>query len=444
MADVLETFKKFITDEDAWNMYVTGPAGTGKTTDLRYSVEYCIANDIPHVVCAFTHKACGILRSKLPPEAVVRTMHSFLKKCPTINQDATNVNHVNSNIQVGEVAERPRVVFVDEYSMVGEKDWEDLGLLQDPKYEGKPEMQIVWIGDNNQLPPVGDQVAIRPEGKYQVKLTKIYRNDNPLQQPLNALISYINGYTPEPLIPQPGYFERGVDIVQGYCNNEGDSVVLAYTNKCVQSLNERIHKQLTGRSEVQPGDEVFSPSTQQFYTFNSWLEPEEVTYIDMNWSDPLHLGSKYKTLEHLINEGLCRFAELINEEGETLVHAVVFGHYDFKEQRELLEYEAVEANNNIEEKHKGFKASSWSRANPKNKLSRKRSKAWRSCLSFKDCVLCIDFAHAMTVHKSQGSTYDAVFLDMDDISKVAEKDMKMYCKLTYVGISRARTYVGTN
>ncbi len=441
---VLDTLKSFLADEDAWNMYVTGPAGSGKTTDLRYSLEYCIENDIPHVVCAFTHKACGILRTKLPPKAVVMTMHSFLKKCPTINQDATNVNHVNSNLQVGTVKDRPKIVFVDEYSMVGEKDWEDLGLLQDPNYEGKPEMKVVWVGDNNQLPPVGDQIAVRPEGKYQVKLTKIYRNDNPLQQPLNALISYIAGKQPKPLQPQPNYFERNIDIVKGYCNSEGDSVVLAYTNKNVQALNERIHKLLTGRDEVQAGDEVFSPSTQKFYTFNRWVEPDEITYIDMNWTDPLHLDSKYKTLEHLINEDLCRFAELTTEEGDVVVHAVIFGHYDFKQSRELLEVEAVEANRNIEEANPGFKASSWSKAHPKNKLSRKRAKAWRSCLSFKDCVLCIDFAHAMTVHKSQGSTYDNVFIDMNDIFKVADKDIKMYFKLVYVGISRARFYVGTN
>lgn len=444
MANVLDTFVKFM-ESDAWNMYVTGAAGTGKTTDLKYSVQYCIENDIPYVVCAFTHKACGILRSKLPEGAVVCTLHSFLKKRPGINQDATNVNHVNTTIKAGGVNVAPRVIFIDEYSMVGEKDWLDLGEIQDPNYDGICETKICWLGDPHQLPPVGDVSCVQPEGKFNVKLTKIYRNDNPLQLPLNALISYMTGTKPKPLAAVPGYFERDLDIVKAYCANpEQDQVILAYTNKRVEELNQRIHYQLTDYSEVREGDTVFSPSTQQMYKFIRWVPTEEVTYIDMHWTDPLHLGSKYKTLENLISSDLCDFCELETEEGDVVVHAVIFGHYAFKRQRETLIQEAVESNQDIENKYKGFKASGWANANRENPLARRRAKAWRDCLGFKDCVMCIDFNHAMTVHKSQGSTYNKVYLDMDDISQVANKDMSMYLRLAYVGISRAEVYVGTN
>lgn len=444
MASTLSTFKQFISSS-AWNMYVTGAAGTGKTTDLRHSVQYCIENEIPYVVCAFTHKACGILRTKLPEGALVTTLHSFLKKCPSINQDATSVKHVNTNIKVGEVQIRPKVVFIDEYSMVGEKDWLDLGEMQDTNYDGKCDMQIVWLGDPNQLPPVGDVSCVQPEGSYQVKLTKIYRNDNPLQIPLNALISYMTGTKVKPLQSVPGFFERDLDIVDRYCDNpEADQVILAYTNKRVEELNQRIHYTLTGRSEVIEGDTLFSPSTQQLYTFLRWVPKDEVTYIDMHWTDPLHLGSKYKTLENLINSDLCDFCEVETEEGDVLIHAVIFGHYAFKRQRDSLINEAVESNQAIENNHKGFKASGWASANREHPLARKRAKAWRDCLGFKDCVICVDFNHAMTVHKSQGSTYEKVYLDMEDISQVATKDINMYCRLAYVGISRAEIYVGTN
>jgi hypothetical protein len=444
MVNTLDTFKEFIVS-DAWNMYVTGAAGTGKTTDLKHSVQYCIDNEIEYVVCAFTHKACGILRSKLPPNAIVVTLHSFLKKCPSINQDATNVNHVNTTIKVGDQTIKPKVVFIDEYSMVGEKDWLDLGEMQDPDYDGVCNMKICWLGDPHQLPPVGDVACVQPNGSYQVKLTKIYRNDNPLQIPLNKLISYMSGTRPEPLGEVPQYFERGLNIVEEYCSKpDADQVILAFTNQQVEKLNYRIHERFTGRDEVQESDTVFSPSTQGTYKFIRWLPKEEVTYIDLNWSDPLHLGSKYRTLENLIKSDLCEFCELEDEDGDILIHAVVFGHYQFKKRRDFLTQEAVESNQDIENKHKGFKAAGWARANHEHPLARKRAKAWRDCLSFKDCVICIDFNHAMTVHKSQGSTYNRVFLDMDDIAQVAQRDLQMYFRLTYVGISRAEKYVGTN
>ena len=58
---MLTMFKEFMADENAWDMYIKGAAGTGKTTSLAAGVQYCIDNEIPYVCCSYTHKACGIL-----------------------------------------------------------------------------------------------------------------------------------------------------------------------------------------------------------------------------------------------------------------------------------------------------------------------------------------------------------------------------------------------
>ena len=201
------TFEAFLDNPDADDMYITGAAGTGKTTGLAEVVQYCKDNDVCYTVCAFTHKACGILRSKLPENAIVRTLHSYLKRRPGINQDATKVEHVQINSKLG-AADKTAVLFIDEYSMVGEKDLMDIRDAQDD-HEG---LKVVWLGDPNQLPPVGDMPSVRPYGKYCVTLTKQYRNDNPLQQVLTKLISYINGTPAEPFENVPDYFIRA-----GYC-----------------------------------------------------------------------------------------------------------------------------------------------------------------------------------------------------------------------------------
>ena len=432
------TFINFLADEEAWDMYVTGAAGTGKTTDLANSVQYCIQEEIPYVVCAYTHKACGILRTKLPTGARVQTLHSFLGKRPTINADALKTEHVQSSTKVGATDEDPKILFLDEYSMVGEKDFCDIREAQDSDYDGIPALKVVWIGDCHQLPPVGDIQAINPSGDYCVTLTKQYRNDNPLQIPLNRLISYLNGANPEPLEAVHGYFERDLDIVSSYISCKDDKVILAFTNERVQTLNEEI----AGKDEPDQGDLMFSPTTQHQYTFVKWIDYP--TYIDMSYTDPLMLGSKYKTLEHLIDSELCRFAEVIDEDGEVKIFAAVFGHYNYKWLNEDLANIAVDTNKAIESKHKGYKASGWSRANSKHKLARQRAKAWRDCLSIKDCVICLDFPYAMTVHKSQGSTYHSVFIDTNDLAIIANRNFNLYLKLTYVAISRASNYVGTN
>lgn len=418
-----------MADEDAIDMFVTGAAGTGKTTQLAKDVQYCMDNEIPYVVCAYTHKACGILASKLPPKANVATLHSFLGKRPTVNVHATKLKHLQGNSEANiDDSAKPVVMFLDEYSMIGKKDNLDIE---------EAEIKVVWLGDKHQLPPVGDIAAITPYGKYQKVLTKQWRNDNPLQTPLTSLISFLNGENPTPLRPVLGYFERGQDIIEAYKKSD-DAVILAYTNKRVQELNALAQ----GYEQPKERDELFSPTTQGRYTFESWTPLALVDHIDRPRGDePLELGTKYRTLEFLLKANTCKFADVIDEEGNPQRFAVVFGHYEHKLMKEKLQAEAVAANHAIETKF-DCKAVAWARENNKHKLAKARAKAWRDYLSFNDCVLCLDFNHAMTVHKSQGSTYSVVCVDTDDLA-LAMRDFELYLKLMYVAISRASHKVYT-
>ena len=62
---------------------------------------------------------------------------------------------------------------------------------------------------------------------------------------------------------------------------------------------------------------------------------------------------------------------------------------------------------------------------------------WEEYYKFKSTILpSIDYSYALTVHKSQGSEWDKVFVDIQNIklnSKISERN-----KLIYVGCSRAR------
>ena len=150
-------FRDFLKDQRAWYMYITGAAGTGKTTSLAEHVQYCIDEGIPYMVCAYTHKACGILRTKLPDNAEVSTLHSFLSKRPTINTEAKHYKHINSNSKSKGLSAKPKVVFVDEFSQVGERDYMDIVDYQD----GDDYDDVFFCG------PVVDLFS-RHEGRKQV------------------------------------------------------------------------------------------------------------------------------------------------------------------------------------------------------------------------------------------------------------------------------------
>lgn len=439
MTDLLDTFTSFLADTEASEMYIVGVAGTGKTTSLGELISYCNENKITTVTCAFTHKAVKVLASKLPKQKEynkVQTLHSYLKKVPTINDKATKVQHVDGNTIVG-VSEVPKVIFIDEFSMIGEKDYVDINTTQWSE-TGKLLTKAVYIGDPNQLPPVKDTEVITPKGKYQCYLTKIHRQekDNPLIDTLLSINGMINGEKPKPLTEHSNFI-RNTDIVDLYKKCKTSKVLLAYTNEKVQNLNAK----LQGRAEPKLGDEVFV-STLRYHALVTAIN-DKTDEIRTIRNEKLALNSKYNTLEtlHLI-EGI-QFYDLQDENFNTTTRAVIFGHRSYLDKSEKLAKEAVKYNRVIEKQFK-MDPTQWSKTNYKHELAKKRGDAWKKYLSFKDCVVCVDFPHALTVHKSQGSTYENVFLDMEDLGKCADKDYDLYLRLMYVAVSRASDKVYTN
>lgn len=435
--EIRSMFIDFISDEIEPYMYITGSAGTGKTTDLKNTTEYCIDNDISYVVCAYTHKAVGILKDKLPKNANICTLHSYLKKCPTVNTEALKMNQLESNVVNG-TSESKDVIIVDEFSMVGNRDYEDIQAVQ-WDLEGKLVSKVLFIGDLNQLPPVGDMQSITPRDPYWINLTKIYRQEgnSELLGTLQQLVSFLDGQEPTALI-EHSTFKREVDIEKEYLKFD-DSVILAYTNERVQTLNRRIEQ----KSILCIGDNIFSPTLRKFAHVERILDAKNVHSIQSIIGDELELNSKYRTLETLLTLDV-QFVDLKeNETGVTSSRAVVFGHRDFLDIYNSLKRKAVSSNKKIESRFK-CTVKDWCSSNSRHSLAIKRAKCWKEFLSFNQNVICVDYTHAMTVHKSQGSTYSTVFIDVEDISKCADKNYTLYIKLMYVAISRASNKVFTN
>jgi len=428
---LIQTFEKFMADEEAFDMFIVGPAGTGKTTSLKELLEYCLKEKIPAIALAYTHKACTILANKLPEQTDIRTLHKFLRKRPGINTNATHIKQIATTVQFGE-PEKVRVLFIDEFSMVGENDAMSLGELQDPDYTGTCETKIVYIGDVNQLPPVKGTFTLNPSGKYVHKLTKVYRqaDGNSLIDTLSDLNIMINsGKTSK--LKEHSTFKRGVDIIDLYCKDKEDKILLAYTNEQVQKLNENVVKILGDNKQR------WVAQHRKVYTFRGDMPLDKVFYID-TFQDTIPLDSKYKTLEFLLGLPYLRFGIFEDDEGASYVFAYIFGHYNYKIKTEELAKAASDSNAKIEIEYKD-KAAYWAGQNPHHLLARQRAKAWREFLSVSESVMLVDYPYALTVHKSQGSTYKSVYLDNTDLKK--NPDATMYLKLLYVGISRASDIV---
>ncbi len=409
-------------------MYISGQAGTGKSTILHEFLQHLLKEEIATVCTAYTHKAKTIIMSKVPPAADVQTLHAFLKKRPGINENATKRDYITMSQQFGE-PEPVKLLIVDEYSMVDEADLKSIMELN---------IKVIFLGDPNQLDPISGPQAVIPQGKFDVKLTHIYRQEGNvgLLDPLCTLVHMIETKGPMVYLEPTSQFIRNTDIVKEYIASESkDKVILAFTNNRVEYLNYKINKALQS-------DYYWCPTTREMVLpGHAMPAPPEITTIS---GESLKLKTKWKTLEQLI--GLAstfnlKFGAFTNSEGETTTRCYVFGHGKYNEMMKELKQRATDANlaiSNITDD----KPAVWAKKNWRHQFAKLRAKAWRELLTIDGNVVCMDYPYATTVHKSQGSTYDEVFVDSDDIGKVS--NVMQFKKLMYVGISRASSKVYLN
>jgi exodeoxyribonuclease-5 len=66
----------------------------------------------------------------------------------------------------------------------------------------------------------------------------------------------------------------------------------------------------------------------------------------------------------------------------------------------------------------------------------RRSGSWREFYAMQEFFIDLRPGHAMTVHKSQGSTYDEVFVDYRNILK--NRNVREADRMLYVAVTRAR------
>jgi exodeoxyribonuclease-5 len=138
--------------------FLTGYAGTGKTTIARAAAEECVPNHRSIAYIAPTGKAAARLRDKGCEGA--RTLHSFAYNPRGEDEEGDPIFHEKDALDI-----LPLLVVMDEASMVGEYDFNAVSR------HGIP---ILALGDLGQLPPVKAPYSLTPD-HVDFELTQILR-----------------------------------------------------------------------------------------------------------------------------------------------------------------------------------------------------------------------------------------------------------------------------
>lgn len=238
------------------NVFLSGPGGTGKTKLIECFVQHCVQYNIKHQVCALT----GCATILLPKMCNARTIHSWsgIRLCKGENakivENALKYKKNKSNWR------SIRVLIIDEVSMMSLKVFNVLNeIAKKAQFNNNPfgGIQVVFVGDFYQLPPVGSQEDIDSEKfcfesplwpqlfplNNVVLLKTIFRQDDPKYKEILLQIREANLST------------ENSDLLETYVNRDFDSskyngiipTKLYPTRYKTDQLNEKMFSQLKGK-----------------------------------------------------------------------------------------------------------------------------------------------------------------------------------------------------
>lgn len=361
---------------------LSGFAGTGKTTVLQAAIALVLRSQPykPIAFCAPTNKACKVAskmlrRWGLGEKVQVLTVHSLLGLRPkyredkvTFEQDPKNPSHY----------ENFSWVIVDEASMLNEPIYT---LMRKAKHLFQA---LLFVGDSYQLPPVGEAIALPFEDVKgnRFELSQIMRYSGYLGEVVDqvrrtvdsegALPPLVEGAGVRVLSHGQAWESLAVRACRRACE-DGDvdkARILAYTNRRVNELAARV------REAIYPGMEP-------------WVEGE--------WLIMREAWSNADTTVPTSEEGrvLDRHGVRV---GELLAWAIEvdFGSPLGRKLIHVLQPRSEAA-------HKAYC----------DRLA--KEKRWKEFWEEKERFASIAPPYALTAHKSQGSTYEATYIDVRNV-----------------------------
>ena len=425
----LSQFELYEKSIDKFPLFIlSGFAGTGKTTLVASLIHSFNQKNKKFKLLAPTGRAAKVLSSYSGELAF--TIHKQIY--------FHNDKGGEFSITLAKNMYSDTVFFVDEASMVSTRTDDDgrclLRDLLNYVYTGK-NCKLVLIGDQGQLPPVGENIANALSESYlqenflrlsifnarleqivrQEEASSIVKNATTIRTAKNTNQKIFSFLDEQSCVIEQYEFQEELD--SAYANFGIDEVkVLSISNKRVLGINEGIRSRLLYREDIlEKGDRIMVNRNNYFWLKNDKdigfiangeiLEVEKISRIEPRYGFLFgHVKISFldfpdkEPMELLVNLDLLTSSQL--QLNQLQMRAL------FKE----IDLELV----HIRSKAKRFKEIS---ENP----------YWNA--------LQVKYAYAITSHKAQGGQWKVVFIDF--LGKSPEMEDNAYLKWLYTSVTRA-------
>ena len=410
---------------DKTEFYLTGSAGTGKTTILKEIPNVfqkyeksCILTDTKQLYqeiryTATTNEAVNVLRNVLNVEA--KTVHSFFSLQLTDDYTTgktTLISGINSK-------HKNKIIIIDESSMIDK-------TLYTMIITAIQNCKIIFVGDKNQLLPVKSTFNLLSYSDNKNNLTEIIRSKN--NQKLQELSEILKNNVETKTIISLDQIKQYVPIItkkqlidifipNDFINTNHNNVFLSYTNKAVETFNQYLRKKrgftdpILNQGEIILNKNIFNnvaffdkkkeicPIKTQFEIVSFWNQENFIFPSTSPFEQTYYQNFNFNIMT-------ARYKVKINKDlnHNTIIQVPI-------DPNQLILAKKIEANN----------------------------KNWKTYFYLQNHLGEFTFADAMTVHSAQGKTYDTVIIDYPTLMQCKQKETLI--RLLYVAFTRASNNV---
>lgn len=399
--------------KDGKRLLISGSAGVGKTylvNELIKRIRKTIPSHKKIICSAPTNKAVAVVKGKVDKADKLEftTVHSCLKIKRQVNYRNGKVTFKPNFTEKYPPMRGVGALIIDEASML---PTELLKFVE--VHATKNNCIVVFIGDHKQLNPVGEEVSPVFTADYpEVELTQIIRqgNGNPIIK-LSRDLDLIKTKESDSEDGEGYIYSDNINDVVGTLatvNGTDELKYLAWTNKEVDLINNLVRKKIYGDNpkKIEVGETLTfnSPYKDDYYT-NQEVKVNEATVKQRNF----HYPTGTKTTKS-INLKVYSINPQYSIEAQEYAENIIAIHEDSQADYDKL------------------------MKTLKNRAAA-RTISWLDFYGFSENFADLKYNHAITVHKSQGSTYKQAIVNVKNLNLNRSKTEKE--RLLYTAVTRA-------
>lgn len=423
-----------LNDGDNLFHILRGSAGTGKTTVLKQFIDRNKYSRNAIAITAPTHKA------KKQAETITGlqglTIQGVLGLRPNLDLDSFDINRPQFDPLAEAMIKSYRLVIVDESSMLGEGLHEL--ICKEARYNNT---KVLFVGDPLQLPPVNENISKALTSHDIAELTQVIRqaNGNPLLVLLNELrLDIVNG---------TNNFLSIINSERESFNDKGEGYSVQskgqFTNTVGAHFNSAEYAKNTDYCKFVAWTNVIVTEWNKFIRGTLFTTKDLITDHDLLMAYNSVINEYQESViinsEDYLVSGAVHFQDTTNEDSIPVyrVGATSSGYgitaFDIVHEDSIAKFLSIERR--LHETAMARRGKYWVdyyKFRAKHLLRQNIMDAsGKRLLVKKD----IDYGYGITVHKTQGSTYENVFVHLPNLLRNPKSVERK--KLVYVALSRA-------